>query len=314
MRLRQIEVFRAVMLTGSASAAARWLNVSQPVVSRVIQHTEAQLGFALFERVGGRLSPTPEAGALFAQVKRAWGEIERIEALADNLRRGASGLLRLAATPSLATHLLPGALARLRAEHPAVVYDLWALHTRQIEDALVAYEVDAGLAIDPVAQVTMSLAPVAEGEIVLVAPRAWASGVLRLGERDWLDSRPYIALAEETPLGLRLAQAMSAAGWEPQPAMRVQTYALAATLVSQGLGFAFVDSFTAAGLDPVRVLRQPLAPAITCQLQLMRAAGTTSSVLVSRLVDGLRATIKAQAGGWSGATRLRLGGAGAGLE
>lgn len=307
MRLRQIEVFRAVMMTGSASAAARWLNVSQPVVSRVIQHAEAQLGFALFERIGGRLSPTPEAGALFAQVKRAWGEIERVEAMAANLRRGASGLLRVAATPSLATHLLPVALQSLRSAHPDVVYDLWAVHTRQIEDALVAYEVDAGLAIDPVAQVTVSLSPVAAGEVVLVAPRPWSEGVLRLGQRDWLDGRPYVALAEETPLGQRLAQAMEAAGWEPPVALQVQTYALAATLVTQGLGFAFVDSFTAAGLDPARVVRLPLAPAIGCQLQLMRAAGTTSSVLVGRLVDSVRAAAEAQARSLAGATRLSLG-------
>ncbi|MBT0963265.1 LysR family transcriptional regulator [Denitromonas iodatirespirans] len=306
MRLRQIEVFRAVMLTGSASAAARWLNVSQPVVSRVIRHAETQLGFALFERVGGRLSPTPEAGALFAQVKRAWGEIERVDAMAANLRRGASGLLRVAATPSLATHLLPVALHALRAAHPDVVYDLWAVHTRQIEDALLAYEVDAGLAIDPVAQVTVSLSPVAAGEVVLVAPRPWCDGVLRVDERGWLDGRPYIALASDTPLGQRLAQAMEAAGWEPPAALRVQTYALAATLVSHGLGFAFVDSFTAAGLDPARVVRLPLAPAVPCRLQLMRAAGTTSSVLVSRLVDGLHEAADAQTRWLAGATRLSL--------
>ncbi len=307
MRLRQIEVFRAVMMTGSASAAARWLNVSQPVVSRVIQHTEAQLGFALFERIGGRLSPTPEAGALFAQVKRAYGEIERVDALAANLRRGASGLLRVAATPSLATHVLPGALQRLRATHPEVVYDVWAVHTRQIEEGLMAFEIDAGLAIDPVAQVTTQLSPIADGEIVLVAPREWSSGVLRLAERDWLDGRPFIALAEDTPLGLSLAQAMGAVGWEPAIALRVQTYALAATLVTQGLGFAFVDSFTASGLDPARVLRLPVAPSIGCQLQLMRGAGSTSSVLVSQLVESLRQTIAAQGDALAGATRLVLG-------
>ena len=54
MRLRQIEVFRAVMLVGTVSEAARMLNVSQPVVTRVLQHTELQLGFRLFDRTKGR--------------------------------------------------------------------------------------------------------------------------------------------------------------------------------------------------------------------------------------------------------------------
>ena len=50
MRLRHIEVFNAVMLTGSVSAAARMINVTQPAVSRTLQHAELQLGFALFQR------------------------------------------------------------------------------------------------------------------------------------------------------------------------------------------------------------------------------------------------------------------------
>jgi len=124
MRLRQIEGFRAVMMTGSVSEAARLLHVSQPVVSRVLQHAEAGLGFALFERKRGRLLPTPEAQALFSQVQRAWDEIARIDALSANLRHGASGLLRVAATPSLATSVLPAALAAMRAAQPGVECDL----------------------------------------------------------------------------------------------------------------------------------------------------------------------------------------------
>ena len=57
MRLRHIEVFNAVMLTGSVSAAARLINVTQPAVSRILAHAELQLGFALFHRLKGRLVP-----------------------------------------------------------------------------------------------------------------------------------------------------------------------------------------------------------------------------------------------------------------
>jgi len=55
MRLRHIEVFNAVMLTGSVSAAARLINVTQPAVSRILAHAELQLGFPLFHRLKGRL-------------------------------------------------------------------------------------------------------------------------------------------------------------------------------------------------------------------------------------------------------------------
>lgn len=289
MRLRQIEVFRAVMLAGSVSEAARMLHVSQPVVSRVLRHAEVGLGFALFERSRGRLAPTPEAHALFTQVQRAWGEIERIDALSANLRRGASGLLRVAATPSLATSVLPAALAAMRAAHPGVECDLWASHTHEIAAHLLAYEVDVGIAIEPPERAALAATPLARGEMVLVAPRLWAHDVLRLGERGWLAGRPFVALAEATPLGERLAARLEPVGWLPQRALRVQTYALAGTLVEQGLGYAFVDGFTAASLAPARVVVLRLAPPIAFELHLLRNTGTPPSVLTGRLAACLQA-------------------------
>ena len=70
MRLRHIEVFNAIMLTGSVSAAARLINITQPAVSRTLQHAELQLGFPLFQRAKGRLTPTTEALTLYPHIER----------------------------------------------------------------------------------------------------------------------------------------------------------------------------------------------------------------------------------------------------
>ncbi|HET7663085.1 MAG TPA: LysR family transcriptional regulator, partial [Rhodanobacteraceae bacterium] len=58
MRLRYIELFHAILTTGSLTGAAKLLNISQPAASKALQHAESQLGFALFSRVRGRLQPT----------------------------------------------------------------------------------------------------------------------------------------------------------------------------------------------------------------------------------------------------------------
>lgn len=71
MNLRQLEVFYAIMQAGTVSGAARLLHVSQPNVTRVLAHTEQQLGFALFERVKGRLVPTQEAKALLPEAEKS---------------------------------------------------------------------------------------------------------------------------------------------------------------------------------------------------------------------------------------------------
>ena len=59
INLRQIEAFRAVMLTGSVVGAAKFMNVTQPGVSRTIGLLELHLGYALFERQGGKANCTP---------------------------------------------------------------------------------------------------------------------------------------------------------------------------------------------------------------------------------------------------------------
>jgi DNA-binding transcriptional LysR family regulator len=88
MRLRHIEVFNAVMLTGSVSGAARLINVTQPAVSRILQHAELQLGFALFQRTKGRLTPTSEALTLYPHIERLFAQLDEVQRLAANLKTG----------------------------------------------------------------------------------------------------------------------------------------------------------------------------------------------------------------------------------
>lgn len=64
MKIKQLEVFNAIMTTGSISSAARLLHLSVPAVSQTLAQTENYLGFLLFKRVKGRLHPTQEAYTL----------------------------------------------------------------------------------------------------------------------------------------------------------------------------------------------------------------------------------------------------------
>ncbi|UUZ73186.1 LysR family transcriptional regulator [Polaromonas sp. P1(28)-8] len=83
MNFKQIETFRAVMLTGSMTVAAQQLHTSQPNVSRGIGKLEAEIGFELFDRLAGRLVATKGGEALFKEVERVrWtGQSHRISAL-----------------------------------------------------------------------------------------------------------------------------------------------------------------------------------------------------------------------------------------
>ena len=70
LTLRQVEVIRAVMMTGTIQGAAGFLNVSPPGVSRLLKHTEETLGLRLFERRAGLFAPAPEAAPVFEQLQQ----------------------------------------------------------------------------------------------------------------------------------------------------------------------------------------------------------------------------------------------------
>lgn len=115
---------RFVLAAGRAatlSAAARRLKVDQTTVSRRLARIEAALSLRLFERVEGRLRPTP-AGL------EALARAEQIERLAQGLTapEAAGGLVRLTAVPLLANRLLVPALPDLAARHPGLRLELLA--------------------------------------------------------------------------------------------------------------------------------------------------------------------------------------------
>src|SRR3569832_2237560 len=133
MRLRHVEVFNAVMLTGSVSGAARLINVTQPAVSRTLQHAELQLGLTLFHRVRNRLVPTPEALALAPHVERVFADLDAVRRVATSLKSGAAANeVRVLSILTLGHEVLPHALTLFRAKHPDVQVSFRTLHSPEI--------------------------------------------------------------------------------------------------------------------------------------------------------------------------------------
>ncbi|OGB16946.1 MAG: LysR family transcriptional regulator, partial [Burkholderiales bacterium RIFCSPHIGHO2_02_FULL_66_10] len=257
MRLRHIEVFNAVMLTGSVSAAARMINVTQPAVSRTLQHAELQLGFQLFQREGGRLRPTVEAQALYPHIERLFNQLEDVQRLSASLKAGrGKGELRVLTVLALSYEIFPRAMRLFREKHPAVVVHHEALHSPQIVSSLVLQEADVGYVFSAVSHPALAQEQLAQRRVVCVVPkgllpaRQVKAGTLTLAQ---LSKLPVIALDGQDPLGILLAHAVRDSGTGLQEVMTVQTYHVALALAHHGVGVALVEGCTAASADPERV-------------------------------------------------------------
>ena len=112
LTLRQVEVVRAVMLTGTINGAATLLGVSAPGISRLVKHTEESLGLRLFERKGGLFVPSVEASAIFDQIGRVYKNVENLSLAIASLQRGEDARLSFASAPSIAQFVAARAIRR----------------------------------------------------------------------------------------------------------------------------------------------------------------------------------------------------------
>lgn len=287
MRLKHIEVFNAVMLTGSASGAARLLHVTQPAVTQTLQHAELQLGFPLFTRQRNRLVPTAEAAALYPEVRTLMSQVESVRRLAAGLRRGGEGTeLRVLVVHSLAAHALPKALSRVRARHAALPIAIRTLHSREIVEAIALREADVGIVYGEAAHPAVIAEPLAQGRLVCVA-RGARRGAIALAD---LVREPFVRIDEQDPLGAMLAEQCAREGLVPAAGITVQTYHVALALAAEGFGPAVVDSFTAAAA-PAGLQVRPLTPEVPVRLHAVLPQNAALRREVADVVEAFRAAV-----------------------
>jgi len=298
MRLRHIEVFNAIMATGTVSAAARLINVTQPAVSRTLQHAELQLGFPLFRRDKGRLTPTTEALTLHPHVQRLFAQLDEVERLAASLRtHGDVGELRIVTVMALTQEILPRALKSFRAKQPKVKIKVEAQHSPQVMSQLLLREADIGFAFSPTAHPSLREERLTEIPIECIAPRGLLPSALgRTGRVSVADlaGLPMVALDSYDPVGLVVDRACRESGVGLANVITVQTYHAALSMAHHGLGMTLLDGYTALSADRSRVDVLALEPAVTVPVSALRLAHQPDSVAVRTLLRCMRETMARQ--------------------
>lgn len=294
MRLRQIEVFHAVYANGSISSAARALNVSQPAVSKVLRHTESQLGIRLFDLVRGRLVPTDEAHALFREVDEVFHRVTSLQQTANNLRNSGAGHLRIGIVPSLGLEVLPQVIAGFRAKNPEVTFDIKTIHHSDVLRSLYERECDIAFGYDPPVHPRLTLRKLATAKLVLIAPR----GMFEEGRQSVImadiRARDLIGVASSGPIGDIVAAAHAHAQIDFREVASVDTYYVAAALVRKGSGVAIVDEFTARATFGQHIDVIPLEPVLEFGVHAAWLEDRPLSKLAGRLVDLMKDALRAE--------------------
>lgn len=279
MNLRHMEVFRAVMLTGSVNGAAELLHVSQPAVSKLLAHAARQAGLTLFERVKGRLVPTPEAQQLYEEVEHLWRGVERVRDVSRALAQPETGTLRLAVSASLAAWLAPRAVALLYERFPLLKSRIEVLVPSIMVDALLDHSADLAVGLLPnehpnivaVKSYPCGLACVMREDHALARRAAITASDLR-GQR-------VITSPAGTPYGRSLQRAYGRSASQLRLDIEVRSATTACWFAQAGAGIAVVDRAAVAGPSLSGLAVRPFRSSERLEVRIIRNRYRPMSVL-----------------------------------
>lgn len=260
MRLRQIEIFNEVYLNGSISGAARVLNVAQPTVSKILKHTEDQLGFLLFQRNKGRLVATSEANVLYKETKSIYRQIAKLNNTVDNLKNPDTGKFRIVSVAALGLEALPKLIQKYRAKYKQTQFIYQTHHYHDLVDTLISYDKDIGFALNPPPREGIKQISIGEGELVCIYQNGeFDDHADRLKLED-LQGHDFVSIEASGPLGDILSERLAMEESSFNAKIIAQTYFVARNMVGLGGGIAIVDSLTAKSNGPGNIEYKGFSP------------------------------------------------------
>jgi DNA-binding transcriptional LysR family regulator len=289
---RHIEVFRALMTTGSVTAAAQLLFTSQPTVSRELARLEQLTGLPLFDRVRGRLRATTQALALFDEVQRSHIGLERIRQTAAQLKSQGQGWVTVLCLPVFSQTLLPGACARLIQKHPGVSLHITPQESPYLEQMLASQTHDLGLTEHDRAPPGTGQTELLQADEVAVLPEDHPLATKAKIKLKDFSGLPFVSLAATDPYRQQLDELFAQQDVTPQRQIETPSAASVCAMVAQGLGVSIVNPLTAMDYVGRGLVIRRVGPSIPFRISLVRPLQRPGNWVVDALEHALQMEAK----------------------
>lgn len=238
MNLQQLQYVLTTFERGSFSAAADVLHLAQPSLSEQVRRLEAELGVALFQRVGRGLVPTEAGRALRPHAEAALAAVEAARASVGAVRELRAGTAAFGTFGTARTYLGSDLVEDFRRSHPGVRVRIVGQNSSDTVAAIRDGELEAGLVVLPVDDQGLEVRPAMRDEVLYVSadptrlrramtiPRL-ARAPLILSEASW---------GNDDPTRRQLAALAQRAGVAIEPQIDVEDVEIALELAARGLG------------------------------------------------------------------------------
>lgn len=244
LNLRQMEVFQAVMREGTVTAGARSLGLSQPSVTEMLKHTETALGRRLFDRIKGRLQPTPEAMLLFDEAQDIFERVGAFRRSAAALRDTTVGSLTVATISALGLSMVPSMMGHFMTARPDMRARLLVKRRFDLVSSIASERIDVGFSFQSRPDARVTHREIARRGLVVIFPIGHRLGTKRRISVHDMAPLPMVTYTSTQDLGFVINGLFADAGIVQRAVVEVEDIAQAWSLVQTGTGIAIVEAFS----------------------------------------------------------------------
>lgn len=286
--LHALRAFVAIVRHGTVTAAGRELGLTQPATSRLLAKLERQIGFALFHRDRGRLTPTADAVLLFEEAELALGTIAHLRDLAEDIARLRVGRLRLVAPPSFSEGVLPEIVASFLERFPDVQLSIDSRSVETAKAMIASRAVDAGFVKTPVDRDDLAVQPLISSGTVCVLAKHHSLARERFLDPARLRGEPLILLGYGGHSRARIESAFSDAGVVPNVRIETHTIGSACGLAAKNIGIGIVNSLLARPYLRDGLVALPFRPNLRHEYAFVTAAAPGPTRLAREFLEHSR--------------------------
>ncbi len=242
LRFRQLQAFHAIFETGTVTGAARQLGISQPGISNLLAQLERQTRFRLFERIKGRLVPTPEAGVLYQEVDTVVRGLDHVTQAVVDLQNKQAGQLQVASQHSMSFGFMPRLIAQFARNRPDMAISFQSQYSVKIQEWVSAGLFEIGVCELPLVQDGLDARsfPI---ELMLALPEDSPLAAHDILTPQQLIGAPFIVMGPEHVTHRRLRDAFDAAGVTLRTRVHSHLFKNLLGFVQEGMGCALLDPF-----------------------------------------------------------------------
>lgn len=290
MNPKSIEAFRAVMLSGSMTSAARDIHTTQPNVSRLISQLEYELDMKLFKRVGNKLTPTDEAIAFLVEVERYYLGLKTLAETASNIKRFGSGRLRVATAPALGLGFISRAVKRFSDICPGVTVSIRTTNSATLEQLIASQLCDIALAVYGTGgnSNAVSVEQLAEITGMCALPPGH-----HLADRPFVEARdlscePFISLSHHDGMRERVDSVFQSQRVSRKLLVETEFFATVCCMVMNGIGVSVVNPLVARDFVAQGLVLRPFHPRVDFPVYLLTPSHRPISILAQQFSDVVR--------------------------